>query len=106
MNVEDPKQRPTVGVSEHEIVKGLLRALQREVHDGIAQLNADIRLLVEQGRLLRDRVATLETRVAIATESAYASHERDTAAPKTTDLTATLARIEATLSRLEGKQQP
>lgn len=100
------KDRPTAGVPEIEIVKGLLRALQREQHEGFSRVNGDMTVLVEQGRLLRDRVANLEARVALLTESRYASYERTGVAEerKAVDLTEALNRIEAALQRLEGQR--
>lgn len=61
---------PTRPVEKSDIIEGLLRSMQREVQDGFAaakadigKLNLDVHHLVEDQRLMRDRVGHLEQRV-------------------------------------------
>lgn len=62
--------RPTVDLPKTEIIEGLLRSMQQQVQEGFASVNAevgnikaDVHHLVEDHRLMRDRVGLLEQRV-------------------------------------------
>lgn len=55
-----PPEHPTAKIDQLEVLKGLLSALRQDVHEGVAELRADIQLVSSDLNVVKERVRIVE----------------------------------------------